>query len=69
MSEYIVYEWGYPGQLMHTYIGELVRCKDCKHGRPYKHTTAYVECKVDGDPIDRDSDFFCRYGERREDEQ
>ena len=48
-------------------IKELVRCKDCKHGRRwYKHTgEMYVECKMDIDPIDRDSDFFCADGERR----
>lgn len=47
--------------------GDLVRCKDCKHGRRwYKHTgEMYVECKMDIDPIDRDSDFFCADGERR----
>ena len=45
----------------------VVRCKDCKHGRRwYKHTgEMYVECKMDIDPIDRDSDFFCADGERR----
>ena len=67
MSEYIVYESGYPGQLTHTYVGELVRCKDCKHGRPYNHTKEYVSCEVDCDPIDRDSTFFCADGKRRED--
>lgn len=45
---------------------EIVRCKDCKHGRPYNHTKEYVSCEVDCDSIDRDSDFFCAYGERRE---
>lgn len=47
---------------------KLVRCKDCKHGRPYNHTKEYVSCEVDFDPIDRDSDFFCADGKRREDE-
>jgi hypothetical protein len=44
---------------------EIVRCKDCKRGRPYNHTKEYVSCEVDCDPIDRDSVFFCAYGERR----
>ena len=47
-------------------VKKVVLCKDCKHGIPYKHTKEYVECKVDCDPIDRDSDFFCADGERRE---
>lgn len=42
---------------------KLVRCKECKHSRPYKHTKEYVACEVDCDPIDRDSDFFCKDGE------
>ena len=46
-------------------IKELVRCKDCKHGRLYKWTDKYVECKMDVEPIDRDSNFFCADGERR----
>lgn len=45
---------------------EVVRCEECKHGRTYNHTKEYVSCEVDCDPIDRDSDFFCKYGERRE---
>lgn len=45
---------------------EVVRCKECKHGRPYKHTKEYVSCEVDCDPIDRDSDFYCADGKRRE---
>ena len=45
---------------------EIIRCKDCKHGRPYKHTTEYVACEVDCEPIDRDSDFYCADGKRRE---
>ena len=49
-------------------VVEVVRCKDCKHGRPYKNTKEYVACEVDCEPIDRDSDFFCADGGRREDE-
>ena len=47
-------------------VQELVRCKDCKHGKPYMHTKAYVACEVDCEPIDRDVDFFCADGKRRE---
>ena len=43
----------------------VVRCKDCKHGRRYKYTDKYVECKMDVEPIDRDSNFFCADGKRR----
>lgn len=50
---------------MYCDIADLVRCKDCKSGRPYKHTTKYVACEADCEPIDRDSDFFCAYGKRR----
>ena len=45
---------------------EIIMCKDCKYGRPYKHTKEYVSCEVDCEPIDRDSDFFCADGKRRE---
>ena len=38
---------------------EIISCKDCKHGRQYKHTKENVACEVDCEPIDRDSDFFC----------
>lgn len=66
MSEYIVRVTGFPGVMKREMVSKLVRCKDCKHGRPYKHTKDYVSCEVDCDPIDRDSDFFCKSGERRE---
>ena len=46
---------------------QVVRCRDCKHGRMYKYTDKYVECNMlDYDPIDMDRDFFCAYGERKE---
>ena len=47
-------------------VVKVTQCKDCKHGRPYKHTKEYVSCEVDCDPIDRDSDFYCADGKRRE---
>ena len=52
---------------MNVRVQELVRCKDCKSGRPwtYMNTKEYVTCEVDCEPIDRDSNFFCADGERR----
>lgn len=47
-------------------VTKVIRCKECKNGRPYKHTKEYVSCEVDCEPIDRDSDFFCADGKRRE---
>lgn len=49
---------------------EIIRCKDCKHGEPwtYMHKKEYVTCKVDCEEIDRDSDFFCADGERKDNE-
>lgn len=48
---------------------EIVRCKDCKHS--FGYTTGYglyggLTCEA----LDRDVDdeFFCSYGERKEDE-
>lgn len=47
----------------------VVRCKDCKHA----HMTYGGECKYcdmweeDGEALYLDGDFFCAYGERRED--
>ena len=47
-------------------VVEVVRCGECRCGQPYKHTNEYVRCEADVESIDRDSDFFCAYGERRE---
>ena len=69
VNEFIVREIGYTGAIKQEVVGELVRCADCKSGRPYKHTKEYVACEVDVEPVDRDKDFFCAYGKRREDEQ
>ena len=64
MSEWIVnISDGVPSMIKR--MTPLVRCKDCKHGRPYKHTREYVACDVDVEPVDRDKDFFCADGERR----
>lgn len=68
MSEYIVRETGYPGTLKTEIVGELVRCKDCKHlkqefqwnGMPYK------TCEFHGNGFP--DDWFCADGERKGDE-
>lgn len=39
---------------------DLVRCKECKH------YNAGFECLVEGYGIERDPDWFCADGERRE---
>ena len=69
MSEYIVRETGYPGAIKQEIVGELVRCKDCKR---WKDPRDY-ECPyhTSGDPYiddDPEEDFFCKLGERREDD-
>lgn len=57
MSEYIVRETGYPGQLKQEIVGELVRCKDCKHYGD-DHFCCYPWCTT--------PENFCSRGERRE---
>lgn len=60
MSEYIVRETGYPGTLTQEIVGELVRCKDCKHkggfGCPWWK----------GEDIP--NDWYCANGEKKDDE-
>ena len=78
VREYIVREMGFRGVLKQEIVGEIVRCKDCKH-RQYEDedgdvwapnwvdfTCPYL-CEngyYNGMPED---DFFCKRGERRED--
>lgn len=65
MSEYIVYESGYPGQLTHTYVGELVRCKECKYSEHwYGYRRRCFLWSEDG--VSVFDDGFCNYAERRE---
>ena len=40
----------------------VIRCKDCKH------YNAGYECLIEGYGIERDKDWFCADGERRDDE-
>ncbi len=44
--------------------GELVRCRDCKHGRSID---GYILCMNKNDCYSRDPDWFCADGERRTD--
>ena len=69
MSEYIVRETGYPGTLKQEIVGELVRCRECKHyqfanerafGMPVKR------CEITGFE-DVDDEDFCSRGEEETD--
>ena len=67
MSEYIVRETGYPGAVKQEVIGELVRCKDCKHSHPwYADRRTCVMWSETGVSVFNDG--FCSYGERKDDE-
>ena len=49
---------------------EVVRCKDCKHGRPPICTGyfgQYVSCNLTSYKMLMKSNDFCSYGERRTD--
>ena len=45
------------------YVQDLVRCKDCKHGKYRKGRLEYI-CLVGADA--HEADFFCKYGEVRD---
>lgn len=73
--------WGYVGQQYTHFFGypiteEIVRCRDCKHANISsfgfcKYCEKFVLPDQDGfgpDPqVNLPLDFFCAYGERRED--
>lgn len=42
------------------WVGELVRCRDCKHGEP-----GACGDGVDCDGVRHDADWFCADGERK----
>lgn len=44
-------------------VGEIVRCKDCKH---YRDSFPYNTCDV-FDAMATDAEDYCSYGERRYD--
>jgi len=61
MAEYIIRETGYPGAVKQEVIGELVRCKDCKHyWRNHADDISVSVCLAS--PED---DAFCSEGERK----
>ena len=81
MAEYIIEESGYPGTLKQEIIGELIRCKNCKHqvkewrdDKRLKDKGYWVYgCKVISDICGYwawfgQDDEFCSDAERREDE-
>jgi hypothetical protein len=64
MSEYIVRETGYPGTIKQEIVGELVRCKDCKHRDPEDK-----KCDCGHGilwQLPRDDNWFCADGKRGE---
>ena len=84
MAEYIVKETVYSLGTRQEVIGELIRCKDCKHWRQQTNyqgallSFGFCEsdamwCSLYGETtevshIDTDDDFYCGYAERRTDE-
>ena len=67
MSEYIVRETGYPGAIKQEIVGELVRCKDCRHFfQDDMGNVVVYQCELNHE--DMRDDFYCADGERREDD-
>lgn len=73
-KEYIVRETGYPGAVKQEVVGELVRCKDCKHfhrNMPYIISGfpifGHDVCDFWGDGCKTAEDGFCSYAERESD--
>lgn len=57
--EYIVHETSYPfGATVKEVVGELLRCKDCRHYAGDGKRCAWDICAFDN--------FYCYYGERKE---
>lgn len=67
MNEYIVRETGFPGAVKQEVVGELVRCKDCKHRGKELCLMYYVDEGGFGYDLTRDSDY-CVFGERKDDD-
>lgn len=75
MAEYIVRETGYPGMLTQEIVGELVRCKDCKHWEEIDDSIL-LNYLIKGCPVEymcfhldvgTSYDFYCADGEREDD--
>ena len=53
----------------HAIVGELVRCKDCRHAEHREQMPNQIYCKRDKLSTFcavHDDDDFCKYGERKE---
>ena len=61
MAECIVKETGYPGTLSQEVVGELIRCKDCRHWREHGLCGIWEHYISNGD-------FYCGCAERKEGE-
>ena len=69
MKEYILSEYDTPFTALDNVIGELVRCKDCKYYRIYKHPDWTVELcgrfrTTMADPVKEDD--YCSKAERKD---
>lgn len=67
MSEYIMRESGYPGRLETEIVGELIRCRDCKHRYVDGDGVRYNVCELNHNKVQSD-DWFCADAERKEGE-
>ena len=66
MTEYIVRETGFPGTIKQEVVGEIVRCKDCKHSRTDDSNYDCYRCELTPGRAHFASGF-CEKGERRDD--
>ncbi len=66
MSRYVIVEFDDHHGCMEfkQMLGELVRCKECRWGKPY--SDKQLECGALGLGGLKRPDDFCSYGERRE---
>lgn len=64
MNEYIIKEDVFPGTLMYDIVGELVRCKDCKHYTAYQGKGMFCT-KTVGAEYPKMPEEYCSDGERR----
>ena len=68
VREYIIRETSLPLATKQEVVGEIVRCKDCKWYKPsfmWNGKEVKICCVEEHQPL-RNEDFFCAYGERKE---
>ena len=65
MSEYIVRETGYPGAVKQEVVGELVRCKDCRHFK-YLSVAGFYICSHKNGMNGMSEEDFCSHGRKRD---